>query len=157
MPLRAPAARRLAPFALDILVTAIVISAMLAALLPEVGTALFKARFVEVLSALSHERPAMIEWHAHAGTWSVAAQQDKPQRAYQVVTAGGSIVAAGALSGRRFAAGMRPAVAHAVGDWSVIWLCGTRRPPSGWAAAAASAPFDLPDGLRLSVCRQEAP
>lgn len=155
MPLKPPASRRFAVLALDVLVTAIVISAALAALLPEARAIVFKARFVDVLSALSFERAPLIERHAVAGAWGGTAADDKEGRGFRVTTADGSIFAAGALSGRGFAVGMRPAMADPVNHWSVLWLCGMRAAPSGWAASSAGTPFELPDASQLSVCPRE--
>jgi hypothetical protein len=157
MPLKAPAPRRFAVLVLDLLVTATVISAVLAALLPEAGAAAFKARFVDVLYAMSAERATLIERHAVTGSWTGEASEDPPNRGHHVTAAGGSIAAAGTLSGRKFAAGMRPALADPASHWSVLWLCGARQPPAGWAVTAAGAPVDLPEELVPSVCRKDAP
>lgn len=149
---------------LDLLVAAIVISSALAALLPAIEPAVFKARFTEVLIAMAGERATLIERHAHTGAWAeaVAAAGESPEQrgeksraSYHVSTAEGGVVAAGTLSGRLFTADMRPAVAHATSQWSVVWLCGARQPPAGWAVAPGGARFDLPEPLGLSVCRAQ--
>lgn len=162
MPLRRSGPQLFKVLFLDLLVTAIVVSAALVALLPDLQVAKFKARFIDVLYAMATERATLIERHAYAGAWTETAAignqegaPSAPQRGYQVRTADGSVVAAGTLSGRRFVASMRPAVADSVSQWSVLWLCGARQPPAGWTTARGAAQFDLPEELVLSVCRAE--
>lgn len=147
---------------LDLLVTALIITAALVVLLPNVRPAMFKAKFVEVLHAMATERATLIERHAYSGAWTETdeignqeAAASAPQRGYQVDTADGSVVAAGTLSARRFAAGMRPAVADPATQWSVLWLCGARQPPAGWTVPQGVARLDLPEELVPSVCRAE--
>lgn len=161
--MRRPGAQFFQALFLDLLVTALVIGAALAALLPNVPAATFKAKFVEVLYVMATERAALIERHAHTGAWTgpdaIGDQEAGPssQRSYQLSTGYGSVVAAGTLSGRRFVAAMRPAVADPAIQWSVLWLCGPRQPPAGWTASPvvvrARASAELPEELVLSVCR----
>ena len=147
---------------LDLLLTALIISGVLVALLQNVQPATFKARFVEVLYAMATERATLIERHAHTGAWSgsdaIGDQEAGPiQRSYQLSTGDGSVVAAGTLSDRRFVTAMRPAVADPATQWSVLWLCGPRQPPAGWTASPvvvrARASAELPEELVVSVCR----
>jgi hypothetical protein len=149
---------------LDLLVTALIISGVLVALLQNVQPATFKAKFVEVLYAMATERATLIERHAYSGAWTEPgaignqeAAPSAPQRGYQLDTADGGVVASGTLSGRRFAVGMRPAVADPAAQWSVLWLCGPRQPPAGWTASTvvvrARASAELPEELVVSVCR----
>lgn len=148
MPLKRPGRKLFAVLFLDLLVTGVVISVVLAALLPAIQPAMFKARFIDVLLAMAGERATLIERHAHAGAWTetgnatageeAGSRRESSHGAYRVSTADGSVVAAGTLSGRRFVAGMRPAVADSASHWSVLWLCGMR---------------ELQDELVPSVCR----
>jgi hypothetical protein len=165
MPMRRSGAQFFQVLFLDLLVTALIISGVLVALLQNVQPATFKARFVEVLYAMATERATLIERHAHTGAWSgsdaIGDQEAGPstQRSYQLSTGDGSTVAAGTLSGRRFVAAMRPAVADPATQWSVLWLCGPRQPPAGWTASPvvvrARASAELPEELVPSVCRAE--
>ncbi|HEX6268025.1 MAG TPA: pilin [Burkholderiales bacterium] len=141
MSLKRRAPKRFVVLVLDLLVTAAVISAAMAALLSAFPPAIFKARFIEVLAAMSNERATLIERHAHTGAWTGAAAGEGPQRqsessraSYRIGTAEGRVVAAGILSGRPFTAALRPADT----PWSIRWPCGA----------------DLPENLAPSVCRE---
>ena len=105
MPLTRPGGVRLHVLFLDFAVSATVIGATLAALLPNAQPAAFKARFVAVLMAMATERTAQIEEHAHTGVWG-------PPPLHRA-----------AIAGREVTASMQPVPADAAGSWSVRWLC----------------------------------
>lgn len=160
MPLSPSGPQRFKVVFLDLLITATVISAVFAALLPDVSVTMFKTRFINVLSAMSNARNALIERHAHTGVWAEPqtrtdgqdAQVSKPNIDYRIDTGDGSVVAAGTLSGRPFRVDLRPAVPDPASQWSVLWLCGARQPPAGWTAVG-TAHLDAADELLLSICR----
>ncbi len=164
MSLRQPAAGSFARLFLDLLVTGLVIATTLAVLLQEGAPAVFKARFINVLWGMSHERAAVMEHYAHTGAWAGQAHSVEnpeaspygPPRTYRVAIDEGSVMAAGTLSGRAFSGGMRPAVSDPVNEWSVLWLCGSRQPPAGWTAPPGNVRFTLPDRFVLSVCRERS-
>jgi hypothetical protein len=110
MPLKRRERKRLPVLFVDLALSASVISAVLATLLPNAGTVILKARFTEPLLAMANERAALVEEHAHSGVWAAGA------------------VRGGTLSGRQFTASMRPDAADRASDWSVRWRCGTDLP-----------------------------
>jgi len=57
---------------LELMIAVAVIGVACVAVLPHAETALFKAKFTEVLLVLSAERVASIERFAHVGTWAEA-------------------------------------------------------------------------------------
>jgi len=160
MPLSPSGPQRYQVLFLDFLITAMVISAVFAALLPDVPVTTFKARFVNVLYAMSDERNTLIERHAHTGVWTEpqirtdgqGAQVSKPNIDYRIGTGDGSVVAAGTLWGRPFRLHLRPAVADPASQWSVLWLCGARQPPAGWTAAGTGR-IETAEELLPSICR----
>jgi hypothetical protein len=79
--------------------------------------AMFKAKFTDVLLALSAQRVGATERFAHTGAWTDA----------------DVVATAATVRGRTVRASLRPAAADSELQWSIVWSCSAPELPPGFA------------------------
>ncbi len=117
-----------------------------------------KARMTEVLTNASNARVSAMEQFSVQGQLATPesgiASTAEADREFSYRYSGSRLDASGALrkGGLEFRLSMTPAV-KAEDGWSVIWLCGQRKAPAGWATAAPALSESLTAEELPYVCR----
>lgn len=156
----------------DLLCALCVIAVSIAVLGSNAYVPQLKAHFTEVLFLMSANRLAVVEHFAVTGEWATPepdperwhGRDSSPWKRQPAASGGraanGTVVWAGQLKGvdRPFELILRPAVVDGEGSgWTIIWLCGAKETPPGWASPAPAIAAALPDELLLSQCRKGPP
>lgn len=127
-------------------------------------SAIAKARLSEILMFLSTERLALQEQFALTGE-GLPPRQTEPRLAgkmagekhleYSVTQIESSLIAEGAMGDAKipFFLAYTPALIANGVPGSMMWLCGNRQPPAGWARLPGPVGTDLPAKYLYSVCR----
>jgi type II secretory pathway pseudopilin PulG len=127
-------------------------------------SAIAKARLSEILLFLSTERLALQEQLALTGEGlpphlgeprSAEKKAGEKQLEYSVTQIESSLIAEGTMGDARtpFFLAYTPAVIAKGVPGSMMWLCGNRQPPAGWARLPGPGGTDLPAKYLYSVCR----
>lgn len=140
-------------------------------------SAIAKARLSEVITGFASDRVALQEQMAlteegltlqgtaarfsdttPAGEGKVPGKEHHSRELeYAVTQLENSLVARGTLGEARipFFISYSPAVIANGTPGSMMWLCGNRKPPAGWARLPGPAGTDLPAEYLPSVCREK--
>lgn len=133
----------------------------------EYESAVAKARLSEVFSFLGVERLALQEQWALTGEGSPSLQAGTTRPAdttsgrgegsrrlkYSVTQVESSLIVKGTLDEKPFFLSYTPAVIASGVPGSMMWLCGNRKPPTGWVRLPGPTGTDLPAKYLFSVCR----
>ena len=150
---------RLRVAGLDVVLSATIVSLLIAACLQYVPALAVKARLVTVFVGLTVERRDSLEVFATTGELSTPTDakpifsQTDSQTPYEFVRAGAGLLARGQVGkdAQPFAISFVPAVSDD-GAAHVRWLCGLRRAPAGGTAASAPRVLELPHGASYGLC-----
>lgn len=147
---------------LDLSLALTIIGVATAIFLGQLPLILQKAHMSEALVNMALLRGDSVEQIALAGDLAGFSSSTQVPIAntsgdYQYQRTGTAIVAAGATRGtnEQFRLGFNPALNGADLGWSVLWLCGMRRPPPGWREAAPPVAMHLTNEQLPFACRKE--
>lgn len=163
---------------MDLFVGAGLLTILYAVALNSYESAVAKARLTEVITSLSSDRLALQEQLALTGegyptlraeathpadkasSWGEGKVLGEKHHSrgleYSVIQIENSLIARGVLgedAKTPFFLTYTPAVISNGVPGSMMWLCGNRKPPSGWARLPGPTGTDLPAKYLYSVCR----
>lgn len=159
---RSRAGLRLRLASLDVLVSAGVVSLVVALCFQDIAALAVKARLVAAFLAVTAERRDGHELVAFTGDFPVSETprtpyvQSTPLTPFALVANGPGLLAKGSVGqdAQPFAISFTPALSDD-GEASLRWLCGRHRAPAGWHAASAPAVLTLPHGASFTICRDD--